>query len=173
VKTVQELLWNSRITLEVYTQVVISPWGCRQPSSQMACSSWGYKLRSSTFMRSSTALSLGFTEEDSISRAIKKYFKLEWGLLLGTSLLLLSVILGLFTIHELLAIAKPHAQVNIPVTELSAICILRFLLGFKSSFRLSIWGCSISSRRWSDLLIFSLRHRAIFTCSNSQASHIE
>jgi glycosyltransferase involved in cell wall biosynthesis len=85
--------------------------------------------------------SLGVTEEDSISRAIKKYFKLEWGLLLGISVVLLSVILGLFTIQALFAIAKPHAQVNIPVTELSAICIFLFLLGLQiifSSFYLGL-----------------------------------
>ena len=85
--------------------------------------------------------SLGFTEEDWISRAIKRYFKLEWGLVLGGALLSASVILGVFTIHVLLAIAKPHAAVNVPVTELSAICILLFLLGLQiifSSFYLGL-----------------------------------
>jgi glycosyltransferase involved in cell wall biosynthesis len=85
--------------------------------------------------------SLGFTEEDEISRAIRKYFKLEWGLLAGVSLLAFSVVLGLFTIHELLAIAKPLAQVNVPVTELSAISIFLFLLALQiifSSFYLGL-----------------------------------
>lgn len=85
--------------------------------------------------------SLGFTEEDWISRAIRKFFKLEWGLAIGASLLTVSVSLGVFTIHRLLAIAKPLAQVNVPLTELSAICIFLFLLGLQvifSSFYLGL-----------------------------------
>jgi glycosyltransferase involved in cell wall biosynthesis len=85
--------------------------------------------------------SLGFTEDDGISRAIKKFFKLEWGLVAGAALLIISVILGLLTIHQLLAIAKPLAQVNVPLTELSAICIFLFLLGLQivfSSFYLGL-----------------------------------
>ena len=85
--------------------------------------------------------SLGFTEEDGISRAIKKFFKLEWGLATGASLLTISVALGVFTIHQLLAIARPLAQVNVPLTELSAICIFLFLLGLQilfSSFYLGL-----------------------------------
>jgi len=85
--------------------------------------------------------SLGFTEEDGISRGIKKYFKLEWGLVIGAALLTASMMLGVFTIHILLEIAKPMAQVNVPVTELSAICILLFLLGLQiifSSFYLGL-----------------------------------
>lgn len=85
--------------------------------------------------------SLGFTEEDAISHAIKKYFKLEWGLIAGTALLSVSVILGIFTIHTLLAIARPLAQVNVPVTELSGISIFLFLLGLQiifSSFYLGL-----------------------------------
>lgn len=85
--------------------------------------------------------SLGFSEEDWISRAIKKYFRLESGLAIGASLLAFSIGLGLFTIHELLAIAKPLAQVNVPVTELSAICIFLFLLSIQiifSSFYLGL-----------------------------------
>jgi glycosyltransferase involved in cell wall biosynthesis len=86
--------------------------------------------------------SLGFTEEDWISRGIKKYFKLEGGLAVGASLLMLSVVVGTFTIHELFVIAKPHAQVNVPVTECSAVCIFLFLLGLQiifSSFYLGLF----------------------------------
>ena len=43
--------------------------------------------------------SQGFAEEDWISRSIKKYFRLEWGLAIGSSILLFSVVLGTFTIH--------------------------------------------------------------------------
>jgi glycosyltransferase involved in cell wall biosynthesis len=85
--------------------------------------------------------SLGFIEEDWISRIIKRYFKLEWGLLAGTSILTASLILGVFTIHALLGIARPLAQVNIPLTEVSAICIFLFLLGLQiifSSFYLGL-----------------------------------
>ena len=85
--------------------------------------------------------SLGLTEEDWISRAIKRYFKLESGLLLGAALLTTAVVLGVLTIHMLLAIARPSAQVNIPVTELSAISIFLFLLGVQvifSSFYLGL-----------------------------------
>lgn len=85
--------------------------------------------------------SLGFTEEDWLSRAIKRYFKLEWGLIAGSMVLSASVILGLFTIHALFEIASPHSQVNIPLTEMSAICIFLFLLGLQivfSSFYLGL-----------------------------------
>ena len=85
--------------------------------------------------------SQGFAEEDSISRAIKKYFKLEWGLGVGGLILTLSVLLGLFTIHQLLVISKPFAAVDVPVTKLSAVCIFLFLLGLQlvfSSFYLGL-----------------------------------
>lgn len=85
--------------------------------------------------------SQGFAEEDSISRAIKKYFKLEWGLGVGGSILMSSMLLGTFTIHKLLEISKPFAQVNVPVTKLSAICIFLFLFGLQivfSSFYLGL-----------------------------------
>lgn len=86
--------------------------------------------------------SQGFAEEDWISRSIKKYFRLEWGLAIGTSILLCSVILGSFTIHRLIEISKPLAQVSIPVTKLAAFCIFLFLLGLQivfSSFYLSLF----------------------------------
>jgi len=84
----------------------------------------------------------GFIEEDWISRAIQKYFKLEWGLVVGVLILTLGAALGAFTIHLLLAIAKPFAQVNVPVTKLSAISIFLFLLGLQvifSSFYLGLF----------------------------------
>ena len=55
---------------------------------------------------------------------------------------MLSAALGAFTIHQLLEIAKPFAQVNVPVTKLSAICIFLFLLGLQiifSSFYLGLF----------------------------------
>ena len=85
--------------------------------------------------------SLGFAEEDGMSRAIRKYFRLEWGLITGSTVLIVSVVLGLFTIKGLLAIAKPFAQVNVALTELSAVCIFLFLLGLQivfSSFYLGL-----------------------------------
>jgi hypothetical protein len=86
--------------------------------------------------------SQGFAEEDWISRSIKKYFRLEWGLAIGSSILLFSVVLGTFTIHLLMEISKPQAQVSIPVTKLAALCIFLFLLGLQivfSSFYLSLF----------------------------------
>jgi len=85
--------------------------------------------------------SQGFAEEDSVSRVIKKYFKLEWGLGVGGSILMVSLLLGVFTIHQLLAISKPLAPVDVPVTKLSAICVFLFLLGLQivfSSFYLGL-----------------------------------
>ena len=85
--------------------------------------------------------SQGFVEEDWISRAIKRHFKLERGLLAGVSILTASVVVGVFTIHLLLAIANPLAQVNVPVTKLAAISIFLFLLGLQiifSSFYLGL-----------------------------------
>jgi glycosyltransferase involved in cell wall biosynthesis len=83
----------------------------------------------------------GFAEEDRISRSIKKYFTLERGLAAGLAILLGSVVLGGFTIHELLQIARPLSEVNIPVTKLSALSIFLFLLGLQivfSSFYLGL-----------------------------------
>lgn len=85
--------------------------------------------------------SQGFAEEDSISRAIKKYFRLERGLGIGGSILIFSVLAGLFTIHQLLAISKPFAPVDVAITKLSAICVFLFLLGLQivfSSFYLGL-----------------------------------
>jgi len=86
--------------------------------------------------------SQGFAEEDWISRSIKKYFRMEWGLAAGISILLFSVGLGAATIHQLIEISKPLAQVNIPVTKVSALSVFLFLLGLQivfSSFYLGLF----------------------------------
>jgi len=125
--------------------------------------------------------SQGFAEEDWISRSIKKYFRLEWGLAIGSSILLFSVVLGTFTIHLLMEISKPQAQVSIRSPKLAALCIFLFLLGLQivfSSFYLSLFDLSktldelLSSKSAESFAHLILGGAAVHRCDNCSVLNV-
>ncbi|MCK5242894.1 glycosyltransferase family 2 protein [bacterium] len=86
--------------------------------------------------------SQGLMDEDGLSRWINKYFNLELGLVIGSIVLFLGLVISGGTISTLLKVSASMGSVNIPVTKLAIISVFTILLGIQivfSSFYLSLF----------------------------------
>jgi len=87
-------------------------------------------------------ISQGLTEEDRISRLVKRYFTLELGLATGSVILLAGMVTGAFTIGLLWQASTAMTAISVPATKMAAISIFLVLLGIQivfSSFYLSLF----------------------------------